>query len=323
MNLQMQQMLERFRVHPERSKEERGEPDTSGVDLFDLCMRDIATYHFAVSVPPVQIPVSGDRAERMVNQLYDRIVEINEDAGFHFPQHLEIVRVNTSEEAGIGVKFGDDEYDYQVLMMEGRILVQRRGSALGTFVDWYARFMPSARQLVDTAMTAIMEDTGVDSQPISVTHGFEFILYDLRTPDGAELRNWNVVKRLISNYPDERGRIAEAAGGDEDEGGSHVARVDFDVCRWIDGPDGQRVQCWYGVEAPANKLWSTLQLNLRVQGQAYKSPWGGQRTDFDSARFLGDYEFPLIGFLRDRALDGFARSLLDGVRFTTTTARIP
>lgn len=293
----------------------------AGVDRkFLQMLRDISSFALILRIPPIDVPTTGPFADRLVNSLYESLASVVTDAGFHHVDEIEPFR----DADGLGMRYGDDEFEFRVAVEQGKIVLSRPGSRLETFIDWYQRVMPVADNIVSTARSVLQEDHGVPVGIIRGSYSFRFLLHSLTDADGISVRNSKVMQSLLHRYPGPDGAIVafqerDEPGSDSDE--EDIGRVDFKFSRWHGLGDARR-SWWYSVEAPGNKRWSTLWFSFEYQGSSHTAP-DGTRFGFSAEDFLTEWDLALFHFIRDTAVSGFMQSLMNGYNFETATMSIP
>jgi len=280
-------------------------------------LSNINGFAILIELPKAARWVATPSAQRVAAKVYDEVRGVLEAAEFYEIQHLDLV---VSDEK-IGVRYRDDEYAFSVLFdSDGDLAIRREGSSFERFHEWYVRFMPSLRGLVDRLLQAVSEEVyaevGRELKQIRAQYTFEIIAYDLKKPavDGIE-RNTSVLKKLLNSMPDQDGHIREDLESDE------LGRVDVSVNRW-DTTGQSPVREIYRVEAPANRRYTSLWFSFVYVGETWASR-DNVRGPFDPTTFLSEYEPPYVNFLRGKALLNFVAELTDGYEFQTTAGRLP
>jgi hypothetical protein len=91
-----------------------------------------------------------------------------------------------------------------------------------------------------------------------------------------------------------------------------IARTDLKVSFWK-GFNGKLRNCWYDIQAPGNRCWTTLELAFSYQGSTHTDPQG-KRSPFDP-EIMEEWDIALIDFFKGQALNRFLSGWLDNVSF--------
>lgn len=239
---------------------------------------------------------------------YDHIIDVLRETGFFYEWELKVVRQADS----VVVRYDDDRFDFQVAVGEQQIVIRKDRCALEDFHRWYGLFMPSAQGIIQAIQDSLSKASGRKVQILRVGFHFRVTLDQLKDQDGREVKNSDVMRRLLRRTPDLGGRIVEA---ETIEDPITLGRQDVTISRWV-GPEPLRNE-WFTIEAPGNREWSTLWFRFELRAEPYTRP-DGVRTSFDPGRFLGEYLTAYQEFFRDKALVGFLGSVLDGYSFRST-----
>ena len=276
-------------------------------------LNDISRFVVVANIP--KISWSDDKvAGKVIDRLYDHLREVVSAAGFYYDDELRPFRRGNA----IGIEYDDDVYAFNIRCDDTEIVIERRGSRLSKFHDWYSALMPSSHGLITTLATIIAEEQQRRIDVLRGLYKFEFILSDLASENtGKPVKNAEIMRKLLKGYPDDNGLLT-----DHPALLATIGRTDFLATRWI-GAEGQRRLMRFSVEAPANSTWSTLWCSFGFAGESYTSPDGASREAFVPDAFLSEYERAYTQFFRDCAVNGFMNWLLGGFHFKTTLGRVP
>ena len=277
-------------------------------------LSDISGFGLRAEIPRTSSWSEDAFANRVVTRIYERLREVVKAAGFHYEDELRQVRRTTE----VGVEYADDRYDFAVRCSESQIAIERRGSRLRNFHDWYSALMPSAQGIMSSISTILSEETNRKVDLLRVSFRFSFLVHDLIAENtGQPVRNSEIMQKLLKGFPDDNGRITDnpAVLGS-------VGRADFAATRWL-GEKGSRRLVRFQVEAPANMGWSSLWFTFSYGGESYTSPDGLSRESFDPNGVLSEYYPAYVTFLRDSAINGFMEYLLRGYQFKATPTYLP
>lgn len=280
--------------------------------IFDR-LNDISGFSLAAEVPRLSW---GDDAvaARVIDRLYDHLRDVVRAAGFYYDNELRPIRRRNE----VGVEYADDRFSFTVKCDDDTIFIERSGSRLDNFHDWYSAFMPSCQGIITTFASILSEETKRKVDVLRARYLFRFVLFELSAENtGRAIKNAEIMRKLVRGYPDDNGLLT-----DEPALLSSIARTDYNAHRWI-GTEGKRRLMKFRVEAPANLAWSSLWLTFTYGGESYTSPDGELREAFVPESVLGDYDRAYAGFLRDAAINGFTEWLLRGFQFKSSPGLLP
>jgi hypothetical protein len=291
---------------------------TAGIDMFtDLV--DINQFFFVVRIPPVDFLTATDVRNDVLREMYSQTRTVLKQAGLFYDEQIKL----RSTDDDVRVVYEDDTYDFQILADKGRVSVERKGSSLSTFHDWYAKVMPYSQVITQGIRTVIGEKTKQTVDPLSVSFSYRFLLHDFtriggtREPraDRPRVKNVEVLKALLGRVPAETGRLVDHVGTE-----ANLNRVDVSISRTAE-VNGRKRSFWFKVEAPANKMWKALYFDLAYVAGSFTSP-GGMRESFDETS-CDEWDVAYTEFLRKVGIGGFMASLLDGYDFRSSSGDLP
>lgn len=255
--------------------------------------------------------------------LYESLYEIIGHARYFGFDELERVR----DPSSVGVRYRDADYGFSVTFSQESVLeLTRDGSSLESFYDWYGRVMPHFVDLVSAVRTRLQNEASTDHRRLTIDpargmYTFNFIFHDFRDPSaqrgGAPVKNSRVLRSALTHIPGTTGALVELT----DDELPDLGRIDLKVSRLHPSPCGL-VREVYDVEAPGNRDYSTLWFSCsyiaetRLDSDVTREP-----PDFDV--FISRYEYPLLEFVRQRALVHFLSGITKGLRFRSTSGRLP
>jgi hypothetical protein len=271
-------------------------------------LNDISRFVLVANIP--KISWTDDKvANRVIDRLYDHLRDVVKAAGFYYDDELTPFRRGN----GIGIEYADDIFAFNIRCNDSEIVIERRGSRLSRFHDWYLALMPSSQGLITTFATIVAEEQQRKIEVLRAQYKYEFVLSELVAENtGKRVKNAEIMRKLLKGYPDDNGLLTDHAALLDT-----IGRTDFHATRWI-GEEGRRRLMRFSVEAPANSAWSTLWCFFGFAGESYTSPDGATREAFVPDSFLSEYERAYAQFFRDCAVNGFMEWLLAGFQFKTT-----
>lgn len=294
-------------------------------------VRNIAKFRLIAKLGYAGRWQENDAEPRRTSQkLYYHLLGTLTAAGFHDPQQLEIYY----QEGRFRIAYNDPEYGFMITFIEnGWMEIERSGSSLARFHEWYVRLMPAMQGIINTIKSSVNEDisdsTGIrrgdsdDQDQLTLQQAqyeFEFVAYNFRRSNSRDRSaNLEIMKRAFVLLPDADGRLGSSDNQDPDAFG----RIDYTVNRWV-GPVDARRREGYKVSAPSNNEWSSLWFTFGYIGDSYVSP-EGRRSPFNDRDFVTARGalVPYVSFLRDRAIRGFVETLTNGYEFVTTPDILP
>lgn len=292
-----------------------------GNDPFFRMMQDVASFSLRVKLPMIGRWEDDDAAQRVGFRLYDYLADALTEAHFYSAGSIEL----KTTESDIKVAYIDPEYGFEIVLdPDGWLSINRAGSSLHRFHNWFVRLMPSAQGIVQMMVSATIEEirrkTGYERKLTMQKGVFKWsvIAYGFTTAQGKPVRNLDLVRKALPLMPDGEGRLTTELVPQETLG-----RTEFTVHKWADPPTEGRREV-YEVSAPSNNEWSSLWFDFMYAGDTYYDH-KGDRFEFKPDRFISprDLHKPYIQFFRDHALRGFLASVAENHRFHTTTGIIP
>jgi len=222
------------------------------------------------------------------------------------------------QKALISYSFDHDRLHCQFIIYSNCFKIVRQDSSFENFYEWYRRIMPRAAQTELIIRRLIEKASGQRVEVVQSIFEFTLNFGDFETraivagsPRG---RNVDVLRAIIPSLPDEKGDMREIPDQD-------FYRIDLTLSRLERFSNNKERNAWYFVEAPANEYGRYLVLKAQLRNASTEQPG----TDFNRIAdvspfdpdFGDDYRLALNEFLRDRALEGFARRFLGNWNFVT------
>jgi len=280
----------------------------------------IQSFSLLLDIPPSPEIARADVAGSIAAGFYGHVREAVKKAKFFADEELSL-----SADAGTArVTYNDDRFDFAVLAQDGNIMLQRAGSNMEDFHAFYGRLCEHLPEMMKGCLSTISE---VPKRSCEITRGryiFEFLIYDIRsTESNRPIRNSEVIGKVITVVPGDDGALSPLS---EPNTLTRIGRIDANVSRWVKAAHagGMRLEV-YRLEAPANKEGTALWAKFSYGGETYTVPNLGdkERVSFNGNHFLEEYENAYIGFLRNKALDRFLRSLMTGCSFKSSASTLP
>jgi hypothetical protein len=275
-------------------------------------LNDIQNFALIVETPPFSL--SDSDSLKIMTLIYDHLRKVVSAANFFYEDQLRMRRGPDQ----ITIEYGDDRFSFSVSCRDRSIVIERNGSHLRNFHDWYIALMPSAPSIITRVaeIMSLVTDQRVDI--LRASYQYNFLIYDIIPENGSgNVRNSVIMQKLLKGYPDDSGIVTDTT-----EVLSSVARADVSITRWIRVDDNWR-SVRFKVEAPSNKNGTGLWFTFEYRGESYTSPETGIREAFSPQHFLNDYEAAYTKFLRDTALARFMESLLKGYIFRSSAHNLP
>jgi hypothetical protein len=277
-------------------------------------LADIRNFRLIADIPPIGAWADDTFTSRLGYRIYEHLREVIKAARFFYVDELKPIKGVDQ----VIVQYLDDRYDFNVVCSEGNISIQRRGSRLSNFHTWYMSLMPSANGILSHISSALSDMLNRNIDFMRASFRFSFLIYDITSfSTNRPVKNSEIMRKLLSGYPDEGGVITESA-----DVLPRMGRVDVAMTRWI-GVEDRRRLLRFSVEAPANMGWSSLWFTFEYRGESYTSPDNNTRETFDPNVFLAEYDRAYINFLRDAAINGFMQWLMRGYSFRSTAGELP
>lgn len=277
-----------------------------GEDPMLLQIDAIQGFQLSAEIPRIGAWSDDSLKSKLRDRIYDKLRGVVKEAKFFHEYEL----APGSSRDAVNVIFQDDIFDFSVECEDSRLVIKRRGSGMEAFYRWYSALMPSAGSIMNDTLSAITELTNRKLAFVRTSFRFNFIVFDLSPKHEDRLvKNVEVMQKLLRGFPDGRGSISSDPKNLHD-----VSRADFAVTRWI-GKETARRQARYSVEAPANRVWSSLWFDFSYGTEAYTDPGSGERFDLEAEALFSEWEPALMSFLRDYALKEFMGSLLADYKF--------
>lgn len=293
-------------------------------------VKNVASFRFSAKLAYAGRWEGSDEPKRISQKLYYYLLGILHATDFHDPQQLQVFY----QEGGFKIVYEDPEYGFTVILSEsGWFRLERDGSSLERFHQWYTKLMPSLQGIIETVKSAVNEEisrtTGVrrsesDEQDYMQLQqaGYEFdvIAYGFRRSNAhGRSSNLDLMMRALTLLPDDHGRLTRS----DEQKRESFGRINYSVGRWSGNGEARRREV-YQVSAPSNNEWSSLWFTFSYIGDSYISP-EGLRAPFVEKDFLTSRGalVPYVDFFRNRALCGFVATLTDSYEFSTTPDILP
>ena len=279
-------------------------------------------FQLSIQFPRFRAWTDATQMQQLADCLYEETYELLSRSGLYHYHRLE--RITSS--SAVGVHYDDADSDFQIqISTTNELILQRKGSSMERFYEWYRLVMPEIHRLYVKIREFLetLSEPGAGSrrsiQPARAGYIFKYILHDFEElkRGHADVKNSALMKACLSRIPGTDGRLVDL---DELQLGS-LGRIDLAVSRWIDAPGGS-VREIYNVEAPGNLDYGTLWLDFHYLAET-RDDTSGKRHEPDFSEFLRRYDHPVTDFLRDRALDGLLSDLTAGVSFHATPGLLP
>lgn len=212
------------------------------------------------------------------------------------------------EDHQIDVTYGDDLYHCQASLNDHVFAFRRNPSSMREFITFYRVFAPYCAELYKSTVAMIEGGTPFKISPFSCAFRFKIDLSGFE-PAGktrkSRLYNYELMERLLPMLPPNKGPFAEMNC-------DQISRSDIKVGVWKLFGENLR-NCWFEVQAPANKSWSRLELTFTYQGGTHTGR-NGERRPFDPLT-LNEWDVALLDFFKGLALNKFLMSWLKDVNF--------
>lgn len=214
--------------------------------------------------------------------------------------------------------FQHDRFHCTFSLYDDRFTLTRNDSDFDTFYEWYSRMMPHVGQVESTIRRIIEREGGQSLEVVQSQFEFEINFGDFETRANVagtpRRRNVDVLRALIPALPDERGVMRELAE-------QNFIRLDLSLSRLEQFSNGKVRNSWYVLEAPFNENGRYLVLRAQLRNTSTELPGTDSYKPADVLEFdpdfSDDYRMALIEFLRDRALESYAKKFLETWNFST------
>ncbi|MFD0594431.1 hypothetical protein ACFQZ4_19970 [Catellatospora coxensis] len=278
-------------------------------------------------------------ADRVALRLHAAIEEALVSAQF-----LNLTELTTSISTDrLAFQYRDPDYEFDLTFLgDGTVVLERRGSRMRAFHDWYTSFMPYVPQILRRAMAAFdtelhhrlmpphptpadtVNAMGTDVPErvklLSSSFNFEVVCHRLAHEDSAKIStNLEVMRDNVAV------RLPDAGGVMTRQEEPHVAdygRMDYRI--GLRHPKRNYVTQFLTVMAPSNAKWSGLFFTFAYVGEN-STDWGeGHRVAINPRFFLSPEACAdaYISFFLDIGLVGFVASVTKGYTFTTTASTL-
>lgn len=214
--------------------------------------------------------------------------------------------------------FDHDRFQCTFSLFDDRFTIVRQDSEFDNFYEWYRRIMPQAVPIESTIRRVIEKEANQSLEVVQSQFDFRVNFGDFETRASVigspRRRNVDVLKALIPSLPDAQGDMREISD-------QNFYRLDLTLSRLEKFLNGKTRNAWYYLEAPFNENGRYLVLQAQLRNSSTELPGTDIRRPADVLEFdrdFGDdYRTAINEFLRDRALEGFARKLLEAWDFKT------
>lgn len=290
---------------------------------------DIHRFTYTLGYQKTGAISAPEAVNALVSEGYNVINDLLLTSGIHYLQQLE-AKVSSdsstpsdlnrdSSQPIIEFKFGHDTKHCSFQFTEDKFKIVRRSSSFEDFYGWYANFMPEAARVEMTLRSIIERASGRQLRPVQSIHDFVIDFSNFRKPSQVAdrsgktpPRNMNVLQGIIPQLPGSEQNMKALTEHD-------FYRLDLTLSKREVFPDAKSRNLWYVIEAPFNEKGRFIVFTAQFRNTAAEIIEDGDVVDvvgFDP-EISGDYRLALVDFLRDRALEGFAKQLLKDWEFDT------
>jgi len=212
------------------------------------------------------------------------------------------------------IKYPNDIREFTLDISSNRFTLRRQPSSLPHFIEWYLAFMPNIKTIFESFRNEIQTITGQPVTPVQTDFQFNFILTRFSRPgwENRSQRNLEVLQGLIPELPDSSGASLKLAD-------HPLYRIDLELSK-REAISGKVRNTWYKVEAPFNDGGKMLECTFTLRSQAAEQLIDGIGTLSYDIESIDDHDLALMGFLKERALEGLLGSLLTNWNFTSVTS---
>lgn len=223
-----------------------------------------------------------------------------------------------SDEAIVRYTFEHDRFGCSFSLFSDRFVIVRQDSEFDNFYEWYRRIMPQAVPIESTIRRVIEKEASQSLEVVQSQFDFRVYFGDFETRASVmgspRRRNVDVLKALIPSLPDTQGTMREIND-------QNFYRLDLTLSRLEKFSNDKTRNAWYYLEAPFNENGRYLVLRAQLRNASTELPGTDIKRPADvlefDHNFGDDYLTAINEFLRDRALEGFARKLLESWDFAT------
>ncbi len=279
---------------------------------FAYKVHDINSFQMTIDFPMIADWENDEIRARLQDRLHDDMIALLQTAQFYSESQLQ----QSKSADNFSILYKDDIYDFQVSVYQNKVVISKSGLKMQTFHFWYQSALPGMRTLVSSLLDLMEELLRRKMNVTNVIYRFGFVAYDFRK-DAKENKNYQVLNRLITKIPGSDGMIESVEGSS-----TEISRADYKVNVWDRNSSDGRLSVTYDVSAPANRDYSGLWFNFLFGTQTYSDPDTGQRQREMPEQMLEEYD-TVYRLLWRKGIQGFMRSLLDGLEFKTTATYIP
>lgn len=277
---------------------------------------------------PQFIAWSGrDKMVPYQDALYESMYEVLEQSRlFHFDR---LQRNQTANSVGVSYTDADAEFSVD-FDQDATLQLTRPGSSLEQFYSWYGRVMPHLVRIVDGVRDQLgRQSGGADGprniQPSRAMYTFGFILHGFASGPASRprrVKNAHVLRRALTHVPGADGELVELSDAELPE----LGRIDLAISRRHQSPSGM-IREIYRLEAPGNRDYGTLWLQLSYIAETRDETYDVEDVEDvkqpDFAIFLRRFDYPLLEFVRERALCHFLSGITQGLTFKAVPGRLP
>ena len=269
----------------------------------------IRTFSVSASWPRITQWANDEVRRKLAATIFDNLREVVNSSGFYYDHELKL----TFNDDEIIVVYEDDIYDFSVRVTPDGVSLLKSIIEVKTFAAWVYNIMDSIQSILKTIKGTVKELYKRDVAFTTVTYEIQILLFDFRDEEGNAVTNSAIMTKLFRAFPDKEGNLFGAGAKDDLEA---VSRADYNVHQWVGTGDEAR-NTKYRVEAPFNRIKSTLWFTFAYSGLSYTSPngerWKG--TPDDLVNETGQF----LEHIQGRAISKFMRDLLEGHRFDSAS----
>jgi hypothetical protein len=292
-----------------------GKGGVSALNKFSLMVE--LPYAQDLDLPPELKRAVGAR-------LYRSVAEVLEAAELYSVQHL---RLDWSD-GNIGIVYDDSSFGFRMAIRRDlRIILERPGSSLRLFHNWYRVFMPYIQGLVSRIAIDLSDilHSDFDLQPIRTSYLFSLLTYDfipVRAP--RPVSSHQLIGNLLSHRPGEDGRFLSVPSGGA-AGPLRTGRLDVEISNFREVAPDVHVREIYDIQAPSNQGYRGIWLDFYCisetigDGDPALESRIAPRPEF----LLEQYTIPYRDFFRDRVVKGFLADFFKDCEFSCAVGTMP
>lgn len=271
-------------------------------------LENISEFAFAVRHPQISALSKPEFQMLITDHIATEISKIVTEQNLHQLDQIE----KTPSENQIDVTYGDDICHFQASLNENTFAVVRKGSTVEEFFKFYKAIVPYIPNLYASTSEIIEAASHIKLIPFSCAYRFGIRLTSFR-PAGKsrkkKIYNFELMERLLPVISMHEGPFAELNS-------DQLARSDVKVSVWKNFGEKHR-NCWFDLQAPGNRNWSTLELVFSIQSGTY-TDLNGRRFPFDPES-INEWDIALIDFFKTLVLNKFMMVWLKDISFSSLT----